>query len=52
MPTPTTPGLAGGLGGNGREHVRQNFLLTGHLRDYLLLFLYLGRAGESVIRLD
>jgi trehalose synthase len=26
------------LGQNGREHVRQNFLITRHLRDYLLLF--------------
>ncbi len=47
-----TPEFARRLGENGREHVRQNFLLTRHLRDYLLLFLYLGRAGESVIRLD
>lgn len=36
------------LGENGREHVRQNFLLTRHLRDYLLLFLSLYHNGESV----
>jgi len=46
------PEFARRLGENGREHVRQNFLLTRHLRDYLLLFLYLGHVGESVIGLD
>ena len=35
------PAFAKKLGENGREHVRQNFLLTRHLRDYLLLFLSL-----------
>jgi trehalose synthase len=45
------PEFARKLGENGREHVRQNFLLTRHLRDYMLLFLYLGHAGESVIAL-
>lgn len=39
------------LGENGREHVRQNFLLTRHLRDYLLLFLSLFYGGD-VIHLD
>jgi len=28
----------------------QNFLLTRHLRDYMLLFLYLSHLGESLIR--
>ena len=41
---------AGKLGENGREHIRQNFLLTRHLRDYLLLFLSLFHEGD-VIRL-
>ncbi len=36
------------LGENGREHVRQNFLLTRHLRNYLLLFLSLFYDGENV----
>ncbi|HJQ83920.1 MAG TPA: glycosyltransferase [Candidatus Binatia bacterium] len=45
------PDFAHRLGENGREHVRQNFLLTRHLRDYMLLFLYLGHLGESVISL-
>ncbi len=45
------PEYAKKLGENGREHVRQNFLLTRHLRDYLLLFLSLFHQGD-VIRLD
>jgi len=45
------PEFARRLGENGREHVRQNFLLTRHLHDYMLLFLYLGHAGESLIPL-
>ena len=36
------------LGENGREHVRQNFLLTRHLREYLLVFLTLGCTDETV----
>ncbi len=35
------PEYARMLGINGREHVRNNFLITRHLRDYLLLFLSL-----------
>ena len=46
------PEFARRLGENGREHVRHNFLLTRHLRDYMLLFLYLGHLGQSVITLD
>lgn len=42
------PAFAKKLGENGREHVRQNFLLTRHLRDYLLLFLSLYYAGDIV----
>ncbi|MDP3723983.1 MAG: glycosyltransferase [Candidatus Omnitrophota bacterium] len=36
------------LGENGREHVRQNFLLTRHLQDYLLMVLTLGSAEDVV----
>lgn len=36
------------LGQNGREHIRQNFLLTRHLRDYLLLFLSLFHDGDVI----
>jgi trehalose synthase len=42
------PTYAKRLGENGREQVRQNFLLTRHLRDYLLLFLSLYYPGELV----
>lgn len=44
----SNPDYAKRLGENGREHVRQNFLLTRHLRDYLLLFLTLGSAEDMV----
>lgn len=46
----TNPDYARQLGENGREHVRQNFLITRHLRDYLLLFLALDHP-EEVVRL-
>ncbi len=43
-----SPDYARQLGENGREHVRDNFLLTRHLREYMLLFLSLGRTEEIV----
>ena len=42
------PDYAKKLGENGREHVRQNFLLTRHLRDYMLLFLSLFHEGDII----
>ena len=36
------------LGENGREHIRNNFLITRHLRDYMLLFLSLYHDGDVV----
>ena len=42
------PEYARKLGENGKEHVRQNFLITRHLRDYLLLFLSLEHPEEVV----
>ncbi len=42
------PGYARQLGENGREHVLHNFLITRHIKDYLLLFLALER-GEDII---
>lgn len=45
------PDFARRLGENGREHVRNNFLLTRHLRDYMLLFLYLDHLGENLVYL-
>jgi trehalose synthase len=46
-----SPDYAHRLGENGREHVRTNFLLTRHLREYLLLFLFLGHEQERVVEL-
>jgi trehalose synthase len=40
--------LAKRLGENGREHVRQNFLLTRHLSDYMLAFVSLGHKGDTI----
>jgi trehalose synthase len=45
----TNPDYAKWLGENGREHVRQNFLITRHLRDELLLFLAT-EYPEDVVR--
>ncbi|MGC8897900.1 MAG: glycosyltransferase, partial [Bacteroidota bacterium] len=42
------PEYAKKLGENGREHIRSNFLITRHLRDYLLLFLSLYHPEEIV----
>ena len=44
------PDYAKRLGENGREHIRNNFLLTRHLKDYMLLFLSLYH-GEDVVYL-
>lgn len=46
-----SPEYAKKLGENGREHIRNNFLLTRHLRDYMLLFLSLYH-GEDVVYLN
>lgn len=43
-----SPAYARKLGENGREHIKQNFLLTRHLRDYLLLFLSLYHPEDMV----
>jgi trehalose synthase len=40
------------LGQNGYEHVRQNFLVTRHLKDYLLAALALEHPNESVVHLN
>jgi len=45
------PEYAKRLGENGREHVRENFLLTRHLRDYLLLALHLESGRRDFIHL-
>jgi len=43
-----SPEYAKKLGENGHEHIRNNFLLTRHLRDYLLLFLSLYHSEDLV----
>jgi trehalose synthase len=45
------PSEAAALARNGREHVRQNFLITRHIRDYLSLFLCVLNPGRSVLKL-
>jgi trehalose synthase len=43
------PEYARKLGANGMQHVKQNFLITRHLRDYLMLFLAVERPGIEKI---
>lgn len=43
-----SPEYAKRLGENGREHIRQNFLLTRHLKDYMLLFLCMYHPEDIV----
>ncbi|KPK97605.1 MAG: glycosyl transferase family 1 [Omnitrophica WOR_2 bacterium SM23_72] len=43
-----SPEYARRLGQNGKEHIRNNFLLTRHLRDYMLLFLSLYHNEDLV----
>jgi len=43
-----SPEYAQKLGENGREHIRNNFLLTRHLREYMLLFLSLYHTEDVV----
>jgi len=42
------PQYAQRLGANGREHIKNNFLITRHIKDYLLLFLSLFRQEDIV----
>jgi trehalose synthase len=46
----SSPEYAKKLGENGREHIKNNFLITRHLREYMLLFLSLYHT-EDVVRL-
>lgn len=43
-----SPDYAKKLGENGREHIRNNFLITRHLRDYILLSLALFHPQDVV----
>ncbi len=47
----STPGLARRLGRAAKAHVAENFLITQHLRDYLLLFLALRDPGAYIVYL-
>ena len=42
------PEYANRLGQNGKEHVKQNFLITGHLKNYLLMFLALDHQSDII----
>ena len=42
------PEYARKLGVNGREHIKNNFLITRHIKDYLLAFLSLEHKGDIV----
>lgn len=42
------PEYARKLGVNGKEHIKDNFLITRHIQDYLLLFLSLFYEGDIV----
>ena len=45
------PEIADKMGQYGHEHVREKFLLTRNLRNYLLLFLALKNPGKGVVEL-
>lgn len=45
-----SPQYARKLGENGKEHIRNNFLITRHIKDYMLLFLSLYH-GEDIVYL-
>ncbi|MBM3155681.1 MAG: glycosyltransferase [Chloroflexi bacterium] len=42
------PEYARWLGKNGKEHVKNNFLITRHLKEYMLLFLALDRPEDVI----
>lgn len=45
------PALRREMGENGRAHVKQNFLITRHIKDYLLLMGALDHLDEHIVRL-
>lgn len=44
----TNPDYAKWLGNNGKAHVKENFLITRHLKDYLLLFTSLYHDSDII----
>ncbi len=45
------PELGMRLGTAGKEHIRRNFLITGHIKSYLALWIALENKGQKVIYL-
>lgn len=43
------PALRVAMGRNGKEHVRANYLITRHLKDWLLLMLAVQHEGEDIV---
>jgi trehalose synthase len=43
---------AGRMGENGYQHVKQNFLVTRHLKDYMLVVWALEHPGEDIVHAD
>ena len=45
------PDMSARMGGAGREYVRENFLITRQIREYLSIWYYMENKGQSVIEL-
>ena len=45
------PEYARRLGINGKEHIKNNYLMTRHIKDYLLLFVSLFKNGRDIVYL-
>lgn len=43
-----SPEYGAQLGANGREHVRQNYLITRHLKEYLLMIIAIARTEDVI----
>lgn len=46
------PQLCRRMGENGYQHVKQNFLVTRHVKDYMLVMLALEHPGEDIVYSD
>ena len=46
------PALGAKMGEYGYQHVKQNFLLTRHVKDYMLVMLALEHPGEDIVYLN
>jgi trehalose synthase len=45
------PELGRRMGDNGHEHIKQNFLVTRHVKDYMLVMLALDHPDEDIVNL-